>query len=223
VRGVVKVGEGDKEIDVNQILSNLSPVPPSKTPEWKRATDFIEHEKETALALLSLQTAAGAVSPLTRGSVLHRCLEEYAKQGSYDLERIIAEYPDIRALGRDAVRSFTGDAESVLSAVLTDNELAWIFERHGNAYAELPFLYKRGNSFVSGIIDRVVIRDNKGFVIDYKAILIDNDEALKTWSTHYRPQVQIYCEAVKNVFGLETVEGSLLFLDSRRLESVVIL
>jgi ATP-dependent exoDNAse (exonuclease V) beta subunit len=71
---------------------------------------------------------------------------------------------------------------------------------------------------VSGIIDRVVIKEGKGFVIDYKAILIENDAALASWKDHYRPQIQIYCEAVKEIFGLRIVEGSLLFLDSALLE-----
>ncbi|HSB34976.1 MAG TPA: 3'-5' exonuclease, partial [Nitrospirota bacterium] len=213
--------EGEKKLDIQQILFNLSPVPLSKTLEWKRATDFIEHDRETALELLSLRSGAGAVSPLTRGRVFHRCLEEYTKRGFYDLDAIIAENPDVRSLERDAVRAFIDDAESVLKSVLTDNELSWIFARGSGSYAELPFLYKRGNALVSGIVDRVLVRGDKGFVIDYKAILIEDDEALATWSAHYLPQIRIYCEAAKDIFGLRTVEGSLLFLDSRRLERVV--
>jgi len=37
----------------------------------------------------------------------------------------------------------------------------------------------------------------------------------------YRPQVRIYCEAAKELFGLATVEGYLLFLDSSRLAMTV--
>ncbi|MGE5173013.1 MAG: UvrD-helicase domain-containing protein [Betaproteobacteria bacterium] len=206
----------EKQIDVQQIIINLSPIPPSKTPEWKRATDFIDHDREAALELLPLQTSV--VSPLTRGSVLHRCLEEYTKTGSYDLGLITAGYPDILSLEKESLHQFINDAESVLTRVLTDKELAWIFGRGGNAYAELPFLYKRGNALVSGIIDRLIIMDDKGYVIDFKAILIEDEEALKAWRDHYRPQIQIYCEAVKDVFRLRSVEGSLLFLDSARLE-----
>jgi ATP-dependent exoDNAse (exonuclease V) beta subunit len=102
-----------------------------------------------------------------------------------------------------------------------NNELAWIFERSVHSYSELPFLYKRGNTLVSGVIDRVVIRDDRAHVVDYKAILLENDKALKAWSDHYRPQVLIYCEAVKELFRLRSVEGSLLFLDSNRLETIV--
>ncbi len=54
-------------------------------------------------------------------------------------------------------------------------------------------------------------------MIDYKAILIENDDALKSWQDHYRPQIEIYCEAVKDIFALQNVEGYLLFLDSMTL------
>jgi ATP-dependent exoDNAse (exonuclease V) beta subunit len=206
------------EIDVKAVLDNLSPVQRSESLEWKKATDFIEQEKEDSIEKLSIQGETRTVSPLTRGSVLHRCLEEYTRTGEYDLERIVAEYPDLVALDNETRQSFISDANSILSAVLNNNEFRWIFERNGNAYSELPFLYKKGHALISGIIDRLVIKERTGFVIDYKAILIDNDAALSAWKEHYRPQVQIYCEAVKEIFGLRSVEGSLLFLDSVRLE-----
>ncbi len=206
------------KIDIKTVIDNLAPIPPSKSPEWKRATDFIEHEKEAAIELASLQTAPGDVSPLTRGSLLHRCLEDYAKFGSYRIEQIITEYPDILSLETEIVRQFTDDAGSVLGTVLSNRELAWIFGREAGTYSELPFLYKRENALVSGIIDRVVIRGGKGYIIDYKAIFIENDEVLRAWTDHYRPQVQVYCEAIKEIFKLSSVEGYLLFLDSFKLE-----
>lgn len=150
--------------------------------------------------------------------MLHRCLEDYTKFGSYRIELIITEYPDILTLETEIVRQFVDDAESVLGKVLANRELAWIFAREDGTYSEFPFLYKKGNALVSGIIDRVVIRGGKGYIIDYKAIFIENDEALRAWTDHYRPQVQVYCEAIKEMFRLPSVEGYLLFLDSFKLE-----
>jgi ATP-dependent helicase/nuclease subunit A len=222
-----EAGQGASErlpgerIDVRRVIGNLSPIPPSRSPEWKRATDFIEHDTETALELYSHQVAVETVSPLTRGIVLHRCLEDHTKSGSYSLERIIAGFPDIQSLEEEARQRFIDNARAVLNGVFMNSGLAWIFERTVHSYSELPFLYKRGNTLVSGVIDRVVIRDDRAHVVDYKAILLENDKALKAWSGHYRPQVQIYCEAVKELFKARSVEGSLLFLDSNRLETVI--
>jgi ATP-dependent exoDNAse (exonuclease V) beta subunit len=214
-------GTASSPLDVKAVINNLSPVHRSETPEWKTATDFILQEKDAGIERPSLQADPRVISPLTRGSVLHRCLEEHTITGAYDLDRIMKEYPDLRALGNEVRQSFASDAGSVLKNALNNKEHAWIFERRPDSYSELPFLYKRAHDIVSGKIDRVVVKGGKGYVIDFKAIFIENDEALKSWTDHYRPQVRIYCEAVKDIFALEDIEGYLLFLDSTRLEKCV--
>jgi hypothetical protein len=211
----------DEEVDLRTLLDNISPLARSEAPEWKRATDFLERDREETTETSGLPGETRDISPLTRGSVLHRCLEEYTKTGAYDIDRITPEYPEIMTVGRDAQNDFTVNVGSILESVLENRDRAWIFERRDTSYSELPFLYKKGHSLVSGIIDRVIIRDGKGFVVDYKSILIENDDALKSWREHYRPQIKVYCEAVKEIFRLEHVEGYLLFLDSNRLELVV--
>jgi len=211
----------EREVEIQPILDNIAPIPRSETPEWKRATDFIVPDVGSPDETSFASDETRNISPLTRGSVLHRCLEEYTKAGAYDIGRIIAEYPEITALGHDARHTVMAAIESIVSSVLDNQDSAWIFERRDRSYSELPFLYKKGHSLVSGIIDRVVIREGIGSVIDYKSILIENDEALISWKEHYRPQIKVYCEAAKEIFGLERVDGYLLFLDSNRLELVV--
>ncbi len=205
--------------DIERIISNIHPIPPTESVEWKNATDFIDHDREESTEISVPSTGPTIVSSLTRGSVLHRCLEAHAKTGSYDLNRIITDFPDIN--GIEIIQEFTNDVQAVLNAVLTRREFAWVFEPGPGAYSELPFLYNRGANLVSGIIDRVVIKDNKGYVIDYKAVLLDSDESLAVWKAHYQPQIQVYCEAIREVFKLRYVEGYLLFLDSARLEQTV--
>jgi ATP-dependent helicase/nuclease subunit A len=206
------------EIDAKVVLDNISPLPRSESPEWKKATDFIAQDEEDSMEELFIHDETRTMSPLTRGSILHRCLEEFTKAGEYDLDRIVTEYPDCLVFDSRTRQSFIARVNSVLRAILGKKEFQWIFERHADAYSELPFLHKRGQAIVSGIIDRVVIKEGKGSVIDYKAILIDNNAALASWKDHYRPQIQIYCEVVKEIFGLQSVEGFILFLDSALLE-----
>jgi ATP-dependent helicase/nuclease subunit A len=211
------VASGAEEIDIEILIKNLSPVPRSDSLEWKSATDFIEQRVEDAL-MKPPQGGEAIVSVLTRGNMLHRCLEELTKNGTYDLDRITKEFPEIDAVEKEEQEKFLMDIESVLLSVIKNNEFAWIFERRSESYSELPFLYRRGHSLISGKIDRIVVKERKGFVIDYKSSLRENEDTLKAWIDHYRPQLDIYCEAVKEIFKLETVEGYLLFLDSNRLE-----
>jgi hypothetical protein len=207
-------------VDANRVLANISSIPASRSPEWKKATDYLIQEKEWSLEQTSAP-GSGPVSPLIRGSVFHRCLEEYAKTGSCDCAAVAGEFSEVRALHGEERERFLAGVEPVVRSITGNEELAWIFHRHPTAYSELPFLYRRGTELVSGIIDRVVIKEGRGYVVDYKAITIESNEALQSWMDHYRPQIRIYCEAVKEMFRLEAVEGFLLFVDNGRLAMTV--
>jgi ATP-dependent exoDNAse (exonuclease V) beta subunit len=203
------------------VLRNLGPCPRSSSPEWKRATDLLSEDREEASAVPSVPSVVRSVSPLVRGNVMHRCLEEHARTGAYVLENIIPEFPDLLALDPSVRVPFEQDLRRVLDAVVRDPKLAWVFERNDTSYSELPFLYTKGHAIISGIIDRVVIRNGQGFVIDYKSNPLGSEDAVAGLKEHYRPQIVAYCETVKEIFRLDRVEGHLLFLDSARLERVV--
>jgi hypothetical protein len=209
-----------RTIDPDRVLANISAIAAARSPEWKKATDYLVEEKEWSHEH-GPAAERSPVSPLVRGSIFHRCLEEYVKTGTCDAAAMAGEFPEVRALGGEDRDRFLAGVGPVIRSVTESEELAWIFRRQPAAYSELPFLYRKGNDIVSGIIDRVVVNDGRGYVIDYKAITIENDEALQVWMDHYRPQVRIYCEAVKEMFRLEEVEGYLLFVDSGRLALTV--
>ncbi len=226
---VLKTGVFEKEqkeetrlmVNAQIILENIAPVPSSTSLEWRTATDLILREREDAVGHLTLEKNGDMISPLTRGSILHRCFEEHTKTGACDLERIIDEYPEMHACIPEVRTAFAADADAVLKKVLTTQAFAWIFERRDGSYSELPFICRRGQTLISGIMDRVVIQGDTGYVIDYKAIAVQDEAEAAAWKDRYRPQVQVYCEAVKELFRLRRVEGHLLFLDSARLEPTV--
>lgn len=207
-------------IDGEQVLANISPLPASRSWEWKKATDLLAPDREWSRELPAAPGPA-EVSPLTRGTVLHRCLELYAAAGAVDLAAVLEEFPEVRSLDQEARSRFSRETGALLERLLADRELSWIFRPQADAYAELPFLLRRDQEIISGVIDRVVIRDGRGYVVDYKAIAVRDTAAMQPWIDHYRPQVRAYCEAVKEMFGLKDVEGYLLFLDSGRLALTV--
>jgi ATP-dependent helicase/nuclease subunit A len=207
-------------IDPAAIIDNLSPLPRSGSIPWKKATDLIMPLKEQAAEQNTPRDSA-CLSPLTRGSFFHRCLELSATTGSFDLNRVMREFPDVMALGPDERERFLADAGAVLRDLTAREELAWIFRKQPGAYAELPFLYRKESEIISGVIDRLVVKEGAGYIVDYKSVAVESDEALQAWIDHYRPQIRIYCEAAKELFGLASVEGYLLFLDSRRLALTV--
>ncbi|MEK6742662.1 MAG: UvrD-helicase domain-containing protein [Nitrospirota bacterium] len=208
-----------QRIDADKVLANISAIAAPQSPEWKKAIDLIQ-EKEWSLEQASAPES-GPVAPHVRGSIFHRCLEEYATTKSCDPAAVAGEFPEVRALSEEERGRFLAGVGMVIRSVTESDELAWIFHRQPAAYSELPFLYRKGNEIVSGIIDRVVVKDGRGYVVDYKTKTIENDEALQSQMDHYRPQVRIYCEAVKEMFRLEAVEGYLLFVDSKKLALTV--
>ncbi len=206
-----------KEPDMDRAIENLAPVERSVTPVWTKATDFIHQDKEERVENF-VPADDRTVSPLTRGSILHRCLEEVTTTGGYALDKIMMGHAELRRLTDEARLAFAREVHTVITTALNDPQNALLFERRPGSYSELPFLFMKGRALVSGIMDRVVIRGQRGFVIDYKAIRIENDLSLSAWTDHYRPQISLYCEAAKQIFALESVEGYLLFLDSNKLQ-----
>jgi ATP-dependent helicase/nuclease subunit A len=207
-------------IDPKTIIENISPLPRSDSSPWKNATDFLLPLKEQAVEQETPRAAAG-LSALARGNFFHRCLELAAAPGGFDLDKVLREFPEVLALAPDERVRFQAEAEQVLRSVTGSAELAWIFKQQPGAYSELPFLYRKEREIISGIIDRLIVKERAGYIIDYKSISVESDEALQSWIDHYRPQIRIYCEAAKELFRLEHVEGYLLFLDSGRLALTV--
>ncbi len=206
--------------DTKNVGENISPLPSTKTPEWKKVTDVLVQKDEGLLDIYPGHHPGAGVSALTRGSVMHRCLQEFTIQGAYDLDKIISEFSDLPASDSTEGRIFIADVQSVLESVLQKEDFSWIFSKKDTSYSELPFLLKKDLSLISGVIDRIIIQEKTGFIIDYKAIQIKDEEDLALWIDHYRPQVQIYCAAAKEIFRLDTVEGYLFFLDSHRLQLI---
>jgi hypothetical protein len=116
-------------VNVQQVLDTMAPLPSSTSLEWKTATDLISPDREDAAEQLSREKSGNALSPLTRGSILHRCLEEHIKTGACDLNRIIDEYPEMHAVSPEVRAVFAGTIDAVMKKVLGNPDFAWIFER----------------------------------------------------------------------------------------------
>jgi ATP-dependent helicase/nuclease subunit A len=207
-------------MDLAAVLLNIGPIATSYAERWTTATDHLALGKELTVEQPAARDGE-PVSPFTRGNINHRSLEEYATTGDFNLAVIAKEHSEVAALGAEERERFLADTERVLRSLTGNEELAWVFKQQPGSFAELPFLYHKGNEIISGVIDRLVVKDGAGYVIDYKSITIENEAALQSWIDHYRPQIRIYCEAAKELFGLSTVEGYLLFLNSGRLALTV--
>ena len=86
---------------------------------------------------------------------------------------------------------------------------------------ELPFVRRVGDEIQEGFIDRLVLIERDGQVVgaeilDFKTdgIEVGDEAALTTRTEHYRPQIEAYCDVVREQYGLAEAEvrGKLVFL-----------
>ncbi|MBF0330201.1 MAG: PD-(D/E)XK nuclease family protein, partial [Nitrospirae bacterium] len=78
-----------------------------------------------------------------------------------------------------------------------------------NSYSELPFVLEKGKAVYNGRIDRIIIRDGKAFIYDYKTYPV-SDKEIPELKKHYSFQMTLYKEAVEKLFGM-SAESYILF------------
>jgi len=83
--------------------------------------------------------------------------------------------------------------------------------KSGNCQKEVPFTYKNNGTIFEGVMD-VVFREGDGLVVlDFKTDLVEKDN-LNSKAEHYKPQVSVYSDAIKTIFGNPPKEVILFFL-----------
>jgi ATP-dependent helicase/nuclease subunit A len=137
------------------------------------------------------------------GILFHRLFEELSK-GSLRLEALEAR--------TDALLKSEGrrgdDARRLKEVLLTDfgklrseNLLDDVVLPRENAYAEMPFVLRRAQTFYRGRIDRLIVRDGTVHVYDYKTFPVREKE-VGDLLLKYRFQMDIYTEAAERILGL---------------------
>jgi ATP-dependent helicase/nuclease subunit A len=108
-------------------------------------------------------------------------------------------------------------------ALLAKPELQFLFnaELYDKAYKEVPLVYKTAEGeIVYGIIDRVVIRNDEIWVIDYKTRSVENAQALQKLLRQYRPQLHYYAEGLRKIWPGKTAIPAILLTAAQTLHTV---
>jgi ATP-dependent helicase/nuclease subunit A len=91
---------------------------------------------------------------------------------------------------------------------------------------ELPFVDRRDQVFMEGVIDRLVLRREQGRVVeaeilDYKSNRISPEQVAEA-AADYRPQLDAYTRAVATMYGipLDRCTATLIFLEPARVATV---
>ena len=83
--------------------------------------------------------------------------------------------------------------------------------KSGHYQKEVPFTFKGNGTLFEGVMDVVFKEDDGLVVLDFKTDLLDKKD-LNSKVEHYRPQVEVYSNAIRAIFGQLPKEVVLFFL-----------
>ena len=146
---------------------------------------------------------------IRRGEVLHALLSWVADAGEKTAAALWREIRDRARLQFPFVSDWT-DYEATWKKIFAAPSLKPFFRPKGaEVLCEQEITYKNGQI---GRIDRMIIKDDEVWVVDYKSSRQEAEEG--------RAQVQRYAQAVKSVFAKKLVRAFLIYLDTARAEDV---
>jgi ATP-dependent helicase/nuclease subunit A len=156
-----------------------------------------------------LPIASTETSSRTRGVAIHRMLELLTS----DIDRPTAE---TKAKGEfttllPATRLASCWREAC--AVVDDPALQPLFDptHYRQAYNELPILYRRGDSHVFGMIDRLIQRDGELVLIDYKTHARMSTQRIERLANNFARQLRAYVTGVRRLWPGVRIRALLLF------------
>ncbi len=120
-----------------------------------------------------------------------------------------------------------GPDHQEVAAVLANPELEWIFKPELQGWrglSEAPAIHRQGDLpsggkqevRITGTIDRLVVRENRIDIIDYKTNRTGGDEEkVKEFVDHYRPQMESYQQMMTDIYKGYEIHTWLLFTDPK--------
>ncbi|HXX57686.1 MAG TPA: 3'-5' exonuclease, partial [Thermodesulfovibrionales bacterium] len=154
------------------------------------------------------------------GRSFHRLFEGISK-GAVDMGSVETKILDILRSETMSDGALGAMKEIILSDIRkldVSGYLREIILPRDQSFAELPFILERDDTIYRGRIDRVIIRGAAALLYDYKTYPV-KDAEIPGLREHYSFQMNIYRQAVENLFNLRT-RAYLFFTHERKLVEV---
>ncbi|HDP89090.1 MAG TPA: DNA helicase UvrD, partial [Thioalkalivibrio sp.] len=152
---------------------------------------------------------------LARGVAIHRALELLTGPNPPDADTLAARIAAELALAarREELEAWIGEA----LAARDHPAFADVFQPAPGIEArnELPILYARDGRRVYGLIDRLLIGDERVVVVDYKTHRVEAGQC-DALATHYAPQLKLYADGLRRLWPQKAIDARLLFTHAGR-------
>ncbi len=161
-----------------------------------------EFEKDDEWVVSPVTGGEGAIF----GKLVHRLFEkmDWSQPGLVEKMAEI-EGKDLGATGPMMKRA----GEMVREAI--NSPLLQRVIKSGDYQKEVPFTYKDNGTIFEGVMDVVFKEGDSLAVLDFKTDKVKRDD-LNLSVEHYKPQAQVYSDAIKTIFGVPPKEVILFFL-----------
>jgi len=152
------------------------------------------------------------ISPVTggEGAIFGKLVHRLFEKVDWSQPVLIEKMAEIEGKDLGATGSMIKRAGEMVKEALNSPLLQRVI-KSGNCQKEVPFTYKNNGTIFEGVMD-VVFREGDGLVVlDFKTDLVEKDN-LNSKAEHYKPQVSVYSDAIKTIFGNPPKEVILFFL-----------
>ncbi len=148
-----------------------------------------------------------------KGKILHSLLENEIESGNAEvsIKKLLQnEFPVLKK-NQEIIGSFTND----ILTLLTNYYSSAIYKKiksYKNFKNEFEIYVKIHNYYLYGIIDKLIINDEKIVIVDYKTDKITENK-IPSKVENYIPQLMFYAVIVKNIFpNVKEIKLRLIFL-----------
>jgi ATP-dependent helicase/nuclease subunit A len=151
-----------------------------------------------------------------RGQLIHRALQLLAEQRPAQAQHIHTQLQqEFSAASARELSTWLDEAWRVY----THPHCREVFDTTPVSRCEMPILYEQADVGVYGVIDRIILRDDAIWLIDYKTHRVDAHDtpAINALAASYRTQMQLYQDGVKLLWPGRIVNSALLFTAIARL------
>ncbi|MDH5218795.1 MAG: UvrD-helicase domain-containing protein, partial [Gammaproteobacteria bacterium] len=145
-----------------------------------------------------------------RGIAIHRMIELLTETAPIEKHDVLIQTGSELGLPVDN-KMLTECFDEALSTVQND-EFSEFFDstNYLEAFNELPLQFKQGTHWINGIIDRLIVKDERVIILDYKTHRIKGGE-IPQKTEEYRGQMQSYRRGIEQLWPDKKIDTVLLF------------
>lgn len=150
----------------------------------------------------------------SRGITIHLMLQQLAQHPQLQLQEFLAQQ-------RLAINEYQHSYWREACAVIEQFPQLYQDTNFVQAYCEVPIYYQIDERTVYGIIDRLIIHDDRMLIIDYKTHRVQNQAEINALVEQYYEQLRLYAQGIAHIRDV-AVECYLLFTALPKLQAVQI-